>query len=96
MRIDNLIPFFVNEIPQDKYLAEGRIYISIKYGCAVHLCACGCKGKTISSLKPVFSDGWDLANNQGKVTLRPSIGNWAGQKPYHAHYYITENKIEWL
>ena len=28
------------------------------------------------------------------ITLRPSIGNFS--IPYKSHYYITENKVEWL
>jgi hypothetical protein len=94
MKIFELESIFVEEIPEE--IEEGKIYISEKYGTTTHLCACGCMGKTITPLKEVWGDGWDLFRNQDKVTLRPSIGNWAGQSPYHAHYYITENKIEWL
>lgn len=28
------------------------------------------------------------------ITLRPSIGNYS--IPCQSHYYITENKVEWL
>ena len=65
----------------------------MKFGIAVHLCACGCKGKTAT---PLSNTGWQLTNTNGKVTLRPSIGNFTGQSPYHAHYYITDNNIQWL
>lgn len=96
MRVDSLEPFFVNQIPPDKFLSEGKIYISKKFGVAIHLCACGCGGECITDLKPEFEDGWTLTDKNGLVTISPSIGNWRGQSPYHAHYYITENKIEWL
>lgn len=97
MRVDSLEPFFVNHVPQDKFLAEGRIYISLKFGVAIHFCACGCKGEAVMDIKTKEDKrGWSLTENQGKVTFRPSVGNWNGQNPYHAHYFITENKIEWL
>lgn len=73
-------------------LEGGKIYISLKYGCVLHLCACGCGGKTVT---PLGQGEWTLTDNNGKITLRPSIGNWAGENPYHAHYYITDNIIEW-
>ena len=100
-RINELIPVFVDLIPEK--IGEGLIYVSFKYEVAIHLCCCGCGGKTVT---PIGKGEWqievkkeentpDIPMNT-KVTLRPSIGNWAGENPYHAHYYITENKIEWL
>ena len=89
-RIDILMPEYVNEIP--KTLKKGIIYICQEFGITAHLCACGCGGKTIA---PLGKGEWSLNDSNGKITLRPSIGNWSGQKPYHAHYYITDNKIEW-
>lgn len=91
MRIDYLEPFFVNSMPPIKFMSDGKLYISKKFGLAIHLCACGCKGQAVTSF-----DRWKLTEKDGKVTLRPSIANWSGQTPYHAHYYITNNKIEWL
>jgi hypothetical protein len=84
-------PEYVEQMP-DK-LEDGVLYISDKYEIAIHLCACGCGGKTVT---PLGVGEWTLTKAGELVTLRPSIGNWAGEKPYHAHYYITENKIEWL
>ena len=91
LKTTELKPVFVETIDED--LQEGILYISEKYGMAIHLCACGCGGKTVTDLKPVWKDGWTITNNNGLITLRPSIGNWSGQHPYHAHYYITNNKI---
>jgi hypothetical protein len=82
---------YVEEIPAE--IEPGKLFITKQYGVAVHLCACGCGGKTVTPLDP---DEWTLTDSNNKVTLRPSIGNWTGQSPYHAHYYITANKIEWL
>lgn len=84
-------PEYVEQMPDE--LNEGILYISDKYEIAIHLCACGCGGKTVT---PLGAGEWVLTKTGEAVTLRPSIGNWAGEKPYHAHYYITENKIEWL
>lgn len=74
-------------------LEEGILYISEKFELAIHLCACGCGGKTVT---PIDAGGWTLTKQDDKITLRPSIGNWSGENPYHAHYFITANKIEWL
>ncbi len=90
MKFTELTPVFVDTIQSD--IEEGILYISEKYRVAIHLCACGCKGKTVT---PLGKDQWTLTKNGDKVTLRDSIGNWTHEKPnYHAHYYITDNKIE--
>lgn len=92
MRVSELTPVFVEIIPET--LEEGKLYISKEYRTSQHLCVCGCKGKTVLPLNP---DGWNMTeNSDGTITLRPSVGNWTGQNPYHAHYHITNNKIEWL
>ncbi len=89
--IDILIPVFVETIDE---IEEGKLYISRKYGVAIHLCACGCGGKTVMP----FNDktgGWTMTEKDDKVSFTPSVGNWAGESPYHAHYFITQNKIVW-
>ncbi len=89
MKILELIPVFVEEIKQN--VEEGILYISEKYGISIHLCACGCGIKTAL---PLGEGEWTLTKNtNGTVSLMPSIGNWSGEDPYHAHYHITENKI---
>jgi len=93
-KIYKLEPVFCEQIYKE--LEEGKLYISEKYGVAIHLCACGCGVETVTDFQPVWSAGWTFKNNNGLVTLRPSIGNFNGEEPYHAHYYITDNKIEWL
>ena len=85
---------YVEYMPKVK--EDGILYISERFGLAIHLCACGCGIETVT---PIFKDhkGWKLTtNDKGEVTLRPSIGNFNGEKLYHAHYYITNNKIEIL
>lgn len=90
-KIFELEPVYSEEIPAD--LESGKIYISMQFSIAVHLCACGYGVKTVT---PIEDTEWKLTENDGKVTLRPSIGNFMGEEQYHAHYFITENKIEWL
>lgn len=93
MKIKVLTLKYLIELPKDK--EEGILYISKEFGIVIHLCACGCGVESVTSIEKDGS-GWTLTENNGKVTLRPSIGNFIGEKPYHAHYYITNNKIEWL
>ena len=91
VKLTEIQPVFVELI--DFELEYGFLYISEEYKTAVHLCACGCGGKTVT---PIGDGEWSITNNDGVVTLRPSIGNFMGESPYHAHYYITNNKIDWL
>ncbi len=88
-KITEIKPVFIDEIPKD--LEEGNIYISRKYHTAVHLCCCGCKGLVITPFMPNF---WTMMEKDDKISLTPSIGNWSGEDPYHAHYYITNNQIQ--
>lgn len=90
MKINEVTPIFVDVIPS--ILKEGIIYISYKYEIAIHLCACGCNKQVVT---PFGANAWTLTTDNG-ITLRPSIGNFKGENPYHAHYYITNGKIEWL
>jgi hypothetical protein len=91
VKIDEILPVYCDYMPDEP--EAGKLYISTVFKLAIHLCACGCGGKTVTPIK----DGeWTLTDKGGIVTLRPSIGNFSGENPYHAHYYITENKIQWL
>lgn len=88
MRSPKLEPTFVTYVP--RVLEDGRLYISMEYATAVHLCACGCGAKTVT---PLSRGGWTLTFN-GAVTLRPSVGN--GQAPCRSHYLVNDDKIRWL
>jgi hypothetical protein len=91
-KLHELTPlYFFDEIPQE--IEPGILYISERYKVAIHLCACGCGEKAVT---PLIDGEWTLSKHEDKVTLRPSIGNFKGENPYHAHYLITENRIEWL
>lgn len=90
-KIHDIVPVYVDYMPDRP--EPGKLYISTIFELAIHLCACGCGGKTVT---PLGASEWTLTDKGGIVTLRPSIGNWSGENPYHAHYYITDNKIQWL
>lgn len=92
MRLSEIEPVFCDEIPNE--IEEGKLYISDLYEVSVHLCACGCKQKTVM---PLGSGEWNYSSSPDKkiVSFNPSIGNFNGENPYHAHYYITNNKIVW-
>ena len=89
-----LKPVYVDYIPEVK--EENILYISKTYNIAIHLCACGCG---IQAVTPLGAGEWTLIENGDKVSLRPSIGNFIwdvnskGEKDYHAHYFITDNKV---
>lgn len=93
-RLASISPIYVDRIPDE--LIFGELYISVEFGTAAHLCACGCGREAFTPTQPEWTDGWSLVITDNLVTLRPSIGNFKGESPYHAHYYITNNKIEWL
>ena len=93
--LKEITPYFVENIPKNK--VEGILYISLKHKVAVHLCACGCKENVVTPLDK--EHGWILSHKENmldgkKITLRPSIGNFNIR--CKSHYYITNNKIEWL
>lgn len=94
-RLDELKPVFCDQITRE--LEDGILYISMEYGTSIHLCACGCGKETVMLFsKESGGDRWVMINDGGKITFSPSVGNFSGENPYHAHYYIRENKIVWL
>lgn len=83
-----LTPVYVNIMPIQ--IEEGKLYISLLYGTAAHLCACGCGNKIVT---PLNKNGWTLEYD-GRISLSPSIGNY--ELPCKSHYFIINNKIEWV
>lgn len=92
--LTELEPVFVKFIPDE--LEDGKLYISEEFEVSIHLCACGCKGKTVLPFKQVRDHNhWGMTNNNGKISFDPSVGNFSGENPYHAHYFIRENRVVW-
>lgn len=87
MKISELIIKETKHIPHD--IEDGVLYVSEEFQLAIHLCACGCQGKTVTPL----GDMWTLTVSEGKPTLYPSIGNqnW----PCRSHYWVTNGQIIW-
>jgi hypothetical protein len=84
-----ITPEYVHFMPETK--ETGRLYISHEFGCVIHVCPCGCGKDASTPIKPMWSDGWDLAeHDDATVTLHPSILN-----PCGAHYWIRKNVIVW-
>lgn len=88
MKSEFLAPVFTESIPSDP--EPGKLYISMRYETAVHLCACGCATKVVT---PFGRHDWAFTFN-GAVSLHPSVGN--GQQPCRSHYIIRDNRVEWL
>lgn len=89
-RLNELEPVYVDFMPYQ--LEAGKLYISERFGTTSHLCPCGCQELVVMPINK--EHGWNMTKNDGKITLRPSVGNF--ELPCKSHYYITENKIEWL
>ena len=80
---------FVEFIPQD--LDEGTIYVSIRFATASHLCACGCKNKVVTPIRP---RDWTLIFDGKTISLQPSIGNWSF--PCQSHYWVRNDHVQWV
>lgn len=89
MKTQTLTPVMVEEIPSADDIRPGVLYISHKYGTAVHHCACGCGEEVVTPLSP---EGWTL-HFYGQFSLTPSIGNF--QFPCRSHYFITNEEVCW-
>lgn len=81
---------FVNTMPKEKEF--GVLYISKAFNLAICKCPCGCGMEAVMPLKPK-PYGWDYQERDGKVTLSPSIAN---DCPNRAHFFIRNNKIDWV
>ena len=88
MKQTTVTPQFVELIPSQ--LQEGKLYISEKYGTAIHKCCCGCGQEVVTPLSPAK---WQLRRHGDAVTLYPSIGNW--NFTCQSHYWIRQNRVEW-
>ena len=79
---------FVEHIPDE--LAEGVLYVSVRFGTVVHRCACGCGEEVVTPLGPAE---WRLTYDGRTVSLAPSVGNWSFA--CRSHYWIEEGRVRW-
>lgn len=79
---------FVEYIPEN--VEEGKLYVSIRFKVAVHLCCCGCGVEVATPISPA---DWHLRFDGDTASLWPSIGNWG--LPCQSHYWIEEDRVVW-
>lgn len=79
---------FVDHFPTR--LEEGKLYVSMLFASAAHLCCCGCGQEVITPISPAQ---WRLIYDGVSVTLTPSIGNWSLR--CQSHYWIIRDEIHW-
>lgn len=94
MRINELRPEYVDFIPPVEAMEEGVLYISKKFKSTAHLCACGCGNQVVLPFGNKDNMFWTLTESDKGVTMRPSVGSF--NLPCKSHYFISDNKIEWL
>ena len=80
---------YTENIPEE-LVEEGILYISKKYNIAIHKCCCGCGNEVVT---PISSSGWQLTENDGKISLTPSIGSFS--LPCKSHYWIKNSEVHW-
>ena len=85
--IEIFTPRWVELLPWK--IEHGVLYISEKQRTAIHLCACGCGGKTVTPFR-----FWNYRCEGDFVTFSPSISN-AQLCPKKAHYFIEQNRVRW-
>ena len=88
LRVQSFTHEFVEFIPEE--LSDGILYVSLEYGSASHLCACGCGRKVVTPITPT---DWQLGFNGEAVSLYPSIGNW--NFPCRSHYWLHYKRVKW-
>src|SRR5271156_517987 len=88
MRQESFKHQFVELIPEE--LQDAMLYVSMRFATVSHLCACGCRTKVVTPLKPT---DWKLTFDGKTITLYPSIGNW--NFPCRSHYWIKNNRVKW-
>jgi hypothetical protein len=89
MRVATLRPEFVDSIPAD--LEDGVLYISIPFRTTIHLCACGCRTKTVMPIRP---GAWTITYDGDTVSMSPSVGNQ--ELPCGSHYWIESGRVHWM
>lgn len=86
MKINHIRAEFVEFVPEQ--IEEGVIYISERYGTAIHKCCCGCGKEVVTPLSPAE---WSIQLTNNQISLWPSVGNWSF--PCRSHYVIRRNRV---
>lgn len=88
MRLQRIQHQFVEFIPEK--LEAGKLYVSLEYNTANHLCACGCGSEVVTIIGPADSS---ITYNGRGVSISTSIGN--SNFACKSHYWIEDNRILW-
>lgn len=88
MRLQRIQHQFVEFVPEK--LEPGKLYISLEYNSASHLCACGCGYEVVTILGPADSS---ITYNGRGVSISTSIGN--SNFPCRSHYWIQDDRVLW-
>lgn len=85
---DRLTHEFVEYVPER--LERGKLYVSIEFATASHLCCCGCGHEVGTPFTPTDRT---LSIDGKTVSLDPSIGNWSF--PCRSHCWIERKSVRW-
>ena len=90
----------VKYMPDINSMEQDVLYVSQEYRLSIHLCLCGCGQQTVLPFRKTIDGkefGWiHEKDDKGRYTMTPSVGNFSGENPYHAHYIITKNKANFV
>lgn len=78
-----ITPVYVELCPPKDKMEQGVIYVCREYHGSSHLCLCGCG---VECYLPLKENEWTLTDNNGKITMTPSILQRFDCK---SHYVIT-------
>ena len=81
--------------PWGPKLEDGVFYVEDGSPYVGYNCPCGCGKVVILPTKKHQPDynGWGFSENNGKVTLSPSV--LSAGFDCKSHYFIRDNKIDW-
>jgi Family of unknown function (DUF6527) len=88
-RTNQLTPEFVDHVPEA--MEPGKLYVSIRFNMAMHVCCCGCGGEVATRISP---SAWKLFYNGRDVSLWPSIGPSTSE--CRSHYVVCNGAVHWL
>ncbi|WP_010233421.1 DUF6527 family protein [Clostridium arbusti] len=57
-------------------------------------CPCGCGKEVTLSLNPSIKPYWEITMKKNKITLSPSV--YLTGFPCNSHFFIRNNKIDWV
>lgn len=90
--VNHVSEFQYSEKTAEPICEDGILYIEDD-AFAAYNCPCGCGRVVMIPLAPKIDYGWKWREENGKVTLSPSV--YSTGFDCKSHYFITDNKIRW-